>query len=203
MTANDDYLIDLGLAKASGEATQILATMQPNLSSIPVSPSSHVNEVWREIEARGLGNNVRGNLFELLLGSILLANGIQPFFSQAEVTFVNNARFDFLLWEDGWNPISLSIKTSLRERYKQAELEAWALKSVHRKAENWLITLNKKEVLNRRNQRQSTKEHSYLDGLVLANEAEFDNFILDLQSRTFSIPNDINPMQNSRIVKSL
>lgn len=197
----DKYLIDAGLAQKSGDATKLLARFQPSFEAVLTSPSAHINDVWERMTAEGeVSNNLRGSVFELLIGSILYANGIRPFFTQAEVTFVNNARFDILLWEDGWNPISLSIKTSLRERYKQAELEAWALQSVHRKSENWLITLSTEEVKRRKKQLGAMKEFSYLRGLILATEAEFDEFIAFLKSKNFSSPVDINPMANKKVV---
>ena len=199
----DSYLIEAGLAKTSGDATKLLAKYQPNFDSVLTSPSAHINDIWARMSADGpVSNNLRGSVFELLIGSILVANGIKPFFTQAEVTYVNNARFDVLLWEDGWNPISLSIKTSLRERYKQAELEAWALNSVHRKSENWLITLSEDEVLRRKRQLGAAKEYSYLRGLVLASSAEFDEFILYLKGKTFDVPKDVNPMANNKVVKT-
>jgi hypothetical protein len=42
-------------------------------------------------------------------------------------------------------PICISAKTSLRERYKQADFEAIALKYVHRKALSFLVTLEENE----------------------------------------------------------
>jgi len=39
----------------------------------------------------------------------------------------------------------LTIKTSLRERYKQADLEGLALKQVYRKSKTYLITLSGQE----------------------------------------------------------
>lgn len=197
----DSYLVKAGLAQSSGDATRLLASYQPSFESVLTSPSAHINDVWDRMTADGpISNNLRGSIFELLIGSVLVANGILPFFTQAEVTFVNNARFDILLWEEGWNPISLSIKTSLRERYKQAELEAWALNSVHRKSENWLLTLSSEEVARRKKQLGAAKEYSYLKGLVLASGAEFDDFIMYLKGKKFSAPVDINPMANNRIV---
>lgn len=199
----DSYLVKAGLAQSSGEATKLLSHYQESFEAVLPSPSAHINDVWERMNADGpVSNNLRGSIFELLIGSVLIANGVTPFFTQAEVTFVNNARFDILLWEDGWNPISLSIKTSLRERYKQAELEAWALNSVHRKSENWLITLSEEEVSRRKRQLGAAKEYSYLRGLILASSPEFDEFVLYLKSKNFSIPSDINPMANHKVVAS-
>lgn len=70
-----------------------------------------------------------------------------PFFLQAQVTFVPNVDFDIVLFKEMQrSPIGISLKTSLRERYKQADLEVVALKYVHRTAENYLISLQSSEV---------------------------------------------------------
>ena len=46
----------------------------------------------------------------------------------------------FIIFKDNF-PIVLSIKTSLRERLKQADLKALALNNVYRKAQTYLLTL--------------------------------------------------------------
>ncbi len=195
------YLVGLGLASSSGQATAIFEAAFPSIDDLGSVASDAVQDAWNRLNAnQPLSNNLRGSVFELLIGTTLIKHGISPFFRQAEVTFVNNAHFDFLLWEDGWNPISLSIKTSLRERYKQAELEAGALKNVHRKSENYLITLAEDEVAARRRKIDGTRQYSNLDGLVLANQVEFDELIGYLKSKRFSVPSDVNPMVNRHIV---
>jgi hypothetical protein len=197
----DAYLIDLGLATNSGQATKVFASAVPTLASLPATASEAVQSVWDVVtKEQDLSNNLRGSVFELLIGSVLVSAGCYPFFRQAEVTYVNNAHFDFLLWEDGWNPISISIKTSLRERYKQAELEAGALKNVHRRSENFLVTLAEDEVKARRRKLQETQQFSNLDKMVLADQPEFDELIQYLKSKTFALPGDINPMSNRYVV---
>ena len=59
--------------------------------------------------------------------------------------FVPNINFDFLLYSREYGPVVLSAKTSLRERYKQADLEGMMLRQVHRNAKTYLITLNSDE----------------------------------------------------------
>jgi hypothetical protein len=193
----DQYLVDLGLVTKSGEASKHFASHVPSISSVGEVASEFVERTWAALNSpTELSNNLRGTTFELLIGVCLVKAGLVPFFRQAEVTYVNNARFDYLLWESGWNPISISIKTSLRERYKQAELEGGALKNVHRKSENYLVTLAHGEVKARRKKLAEANQYSNLNLLVLADTVEFDELIDYLQSKSFAKPASINPMAN-------
>lgn len=195
---DDSYLVDLGLVTSSGQASQIFATVVPSLDEVGEVASDFIEATWARLnDPEQLSNNIRGSVFELLVGVVFLRNGIRPFFRQAEVTFVNNARFDFLLWEDGWRPISISLKTSLRERYKQAELEAGALKNVHRKSENYLVTLDAVAVETRRRKLADASQFSNLDSLILADAAEFDELVAYLSGKKYAKPKDINPMANN------
>lgn len=63
----------------------------------------------------------------------------------AKVAFVPNVIYDLMFYTSERGPICISAKTSLRERYKQADLEAIALKYVHRKALSYLVTLQTNE----------------------------------------------------------
>jgi len=196
----DKFLVEYGLSSTSGATTQLVAKYVQNLDFEVSSYSDWILSKWNEINLNeNLDNNTRGSVFEVLIGLCLLHAGIEPFFRQAEVTYVNNARFDFLLWEDGWNPIALSIKTSLRERYKQAELEAGALKNVHQKSQNYLITLSSKEVAARRQKLNSSREYSKLDSYILIDQdsADLDELMAFLAAKKFSNPELVSPMANN------
>ena len=60
------------------------------------------------------------------------------------MAFVPNVNFDTILYNKAM-PVSLSLKTSLRERYKQADLEAIALKYIYRKSKCYLLTMDTDE----------------------------------------------------------
>ena len=72
------------------------------------------------------------------------------------------------------------MKTSLRERYKQADLESIALKYVHRKALSYLITLDEKEANGVKNKIVSGDVIG-LDNVIVATNPEFDELILELK----------------------
>jgi hypothetical protein len=67
---------------------------------------------------------------------------LTPAYYQAELIDSPNNVFDVLLWTKEHGPIVLSCKTSLRERYKQADLEGLALIKLYARARSYLITLD-------------------------------------------------------------
>lgn len=109
------------------------------------SPKEYVQMYWEKYhETTKTNNSLNGNIFEIIINTLLYREGLLPFYTQAKVAFVPNIVYDTLLYTPS-RPISLSLKTSLRERYKQADLEAIALKYVHRQAKCYLLTLDTTE----------------------------------------------------------
>lgn len=112
-------------------------------------------------------------------------------FLQAKVTFVPNVDFDIILYSDEQYPIALNLKTSLRERYKQADLEAIALKYVHRNAQNYLIMLNSKET-DALKSKLKKGELLGINAVIAADTNEFDELILMLKGKTFINPGKVD-----------
>lgn len=195
-----NYIVESGLATKTGDAVTLLLSIVPTWDDINPIASEFIQDVMHEVDLLRAGNNIRGSVFEYLVGLSLLRAGIRPFYRQAQITFVNNAIFDFALWKNGDVPISLSVKTSLRERYKQAELEAAALKSVHKKSENYLITLDKEQVSRIKKNANSIEHHSYIDRYFLANTSEFDELIKYLKQINFQEPKMVAPMKKLNVI---
>ena len=72
----------------------------------------------------------------------LKAKGLTPAYWQAEFVAVPHAYNDVTLWSKEYGPVILSCKTSLRERYKQADLEALALRGTFPNGRFCLVTLD-------------------------------------------------------------
>jgi hypothetical protein len=182
-----DYLGDLGITKsaATSSSAQLFLELVPDLEALPdLSHSEFVQHVWGKIVAAGEdGQTIRGSLFELLISSCLVRASILPFYVQAKVEFVPNVFFDFLIWTQENGPISISAKTSLRERYKQADLEAMALGNVHRRARSYLITLDALEAARVKSKIAAGDVFSLTD-VVIATSSQFDEFITMLQGET-------------------
>jgi hypothetical protein len=72
----------------------------------------------------------------------LRESNIGPSYWQAEFTKVPDNFNDVTLWSQEHGPVIISCKTSLRERYKQADLEAVALRQFYPKGKFFLLTLD-------------------------------------------------------------
>lgn len=166
------------------KAAKIFESLFPNYDFLTIpysSPKEYVAKYWNEYSKSGKhGNAMNGNFFELIINTLLFREGIKPFYTQANVAFVPNVIFDVILYTDT-EPISLSIKTSLRERYKQADLEAVALKYVHRKAKCYLLSLEPNEVSSQKKKIESG-DILGLDDIIDCQSEEFDNLISKIKS---------------------
>jgi len=142
---------------------------------------------------------MNGNIFELIIASEMYRQSLCPMYLQAMVAFVPNVKFDILLYSLDQFPIGLSLKTSLRERYKQADLEAIALKYVHRKALNYLITLDSDEAQNVK-QKAQRGELLGINDVIVADSGDFDDLINDLLKMEFINPGEIKIITDGTIV---
>lgn len=157
------------------------------------TPSEFVRKFWVDLTKHLSKDdrNTPGMYFEWLIAVMLVLEKIGPFYPQATVPLVPNVEFDFVMYsEKNDGPIVLSLKTSLRERYKQADLEAYALKNVFRNATSYLITLDKDLEHVVRVQGKIRKNQLYgLDKVVHANSAELDNLVKKIRgSKLVSSP---------------
>lgn len=151
-------------------------------------------------EARNRALN--GRIFEGLVLGALQIEGIVPAYYQAKVTFIPNTVYDILLYHPR-RPVILSCKVSLRERWKQADLEGAALKQVYRGAKSILLTLSHKEGV--RVQRQiENHEVMGLDAcIVIQSKGDyFDRLIQELKCTQFLEASPIIPV-DGRIMNTL
>ena len=156
-------------------------------------PHEFVSEAYQLYKKENKDNpSINGRIFEYLICETLAQGGITPFYYQARFERVPNADFDVLLY-DATHPIALTMKTSLRERYKQADLEGAALRNVYRKAESYLITLNEEEA--------ARVVDKIADGSVagvarclLADKPEYSELIAELADKVFCSAKPIMPI---------
>ena len=173
----------------------------PNIFNIGYNkPSEYIKSCWDTyLRHPGSNNNQNGKIFEYLLATLLIRENILPIYLSAKVAFVPNVIYDLMFYSNEYGPICFSAKTSLRERYKQADLEAIALKYVHRKALNYLITLDTQAA---KNAKLKIKEGDIigLNDVVVATSTEFDNLIDRLTKIEFSIPPTVEVITSKFIV---
>lgn len=181
-------LNDLNVITSKDSSTErIFENIYPNFLDVSyIKPSQYVIKYWEKYKSFNIDNrNTNGKIFEHILSTLLIRENLLPLFLGAKVAFVPNVIYDILLYTNERGPICLSAKTSLRERYKQADLEAIALKYVHRKSLSYLITLDEEESI-RLKAKIKSGDVIGLDKVIFAFDNEFDQLITDLKSFTFS-----------------
>lgn len=184
----------------TNEPTNLIITrelLSNHPSSEDLTPSEFITKYWEYYkEDYSSNNSTNGTIFENLIIIALAKAGIKNIYFQTELTYVPSAIFDAFLFSEN-SPVALSIKTTLRERWKQADLEALAIKQVHKNAKCYVITLSHQEVRARRNNDDS---YAGLDGFVLADTEEFDNLIDELLKDEFVIAGSLPIVKtNNRI----
>lgn len=180
-------LKEKGIIKSEGVTSSLFDDFAPNGSFLDVkysTPKEYIKYFWDRYQASQKKNNsIGGNFFELVIYTLLFRENILPFYIQAKVAFVPNIEFDTILYSRE-RPVCLSLKTSLRERYKQADLEAIALKYVHRKAQCYLLTLDSTEAKNT-SSKIPEGQLIGLDKIIDCNTEEIDELIKSLKADHF------------------
>lgn len=188
---------------ATGKAGQIYLSV---IRDIPtgLSPSEFAARTWgagkRQTGARAEGGkqSLSGRVFELVVAEVLAQSGVLPFYAQAQFLHVPHAIFDFVCYHPE-RPVALSVKSSLRERYKQAVLEAMFLKQVYRHARCYLITANETEA--RKVNRKIDEDDSIkIDKCVLVHTSDFDDLIADLGKMEFGIAESVKPVEAGKLI---
>lgn len=175
----------LGIAKNNNNSVRIFEGLMGQNTFVNINykdPVDYIQQYWRAIPQE-TNATTRGNLFELIIYTLLYREQIRPFYTQAKVAFVPNVFFDTLLYNQS-SPVSLSIKTSLRERYKQADLEAIALKYVHRKSKCYLLTMDAAEARVQKGKIESG-DIIGLDDIIDCNTNDINNLIDNLKHQQF------------------
>jgi hypothetical protein len=189
-------------------ASTIFEELFPSFMDISyVLPSDYILIYWSanlEIRQQLIPNEqtrrgVNGKIFEYIIATLLIREKIFPIFMNAKVAFVVNINYDILLYSSDQGPICLSAKTSFRERYKQADLEAIALKYVHRKSKSYLITLTEADAISV-NQKQKIGNVIGLDKAIYALDDNFNNMILEIKGFNLTNAPIINVVESNQIV---
>jgi hypothetical protein len=183
------------------KSSQTFKVFEENYADILTRPmpssGAFMKKAWSEYMQGSSGLN--GSVFESLISCLLYRNKITPLFVQAEITFVPNIVFDLVLYSEECGPIVLSLKTSLRERYKQADLEGMMLRNVHRNSLTYLITASEKDA-NDANAKIKAGSILGINKVYYAFGSPMDELINTLTGFNYKIPGKIDVMKAKRIV---
>jgi hypothetical protein len=195
-------LKELGIVVGNDtKAGAIFESLFPNFMDVKyVTPSDYVELYWRKYQKiTDTNSNLNGKIFEYILATLCIRENILPLYLSAKVAFVPNVIYDLMFYTSERGPICWSVKTSLRERYKQADLESIALKYVHRKALSYLITLDEKEAKGVKEKIKSGDVIG-LDNVIVATNLEFDQLVSDLKTFEFEEPPTVKVIQSNQVV---
>ncbi len=195
-------LNELGITVGTNnKAEKIFDSLFPDFMKVEYeTPSQYVQQYWNAYCLNPeRTNNLNGKIFEYILATLFVRENILPLYMSAKVAFVPNVIYDLMLYTSERGPICLSAKTSLRERYKQADLESIALKYVHRKALSYLITLEEKEAKSVKEKIKSGDVIG-LDNVIVATSSEFDQLIKELKKFELSEPPTVKVIESNQII---
>ena len=138
---------------------------------------------------------LHGAVFEYVIGEVLLLEGLTPLYHQAELRHVPLAKFDWLLYHPK-KPVSISCKTSGRERWKQAAYEGMALKQVYSHAVNYFVSV--KELPN--TDEKIEEAPRTLDHFLVAIKPEFDEALKEIKKTAYCEAKNLPPIIKSIMV---
>jgi len=190
------------MAAKERKAQAIMSVLLPNIHVEPdLKASAFIGKWWAEYkhqhpnESRG----VNGKVFETMIAASLARNGIVPLYLQARVTHIPAVNYDCIVYTTERGPISISAKASLRERWKQADLEALALKNIYRQALSYLVSMDATEVRRRRADASSVLA---LTEIVLACSPEYDSIVERIKEHTLILAPQLLTVTSNMIVTS-
>ena len=192
----------LGIVKSKTKGYKVFNEyIEPDFLNNEMNPNEYVSYCWDRYINSGIQRNnaLNGSVFELIIASLLVKERIVPLYLQANVAFVPNVIFDAIVYSSENGPISLSLKTSLRERYKQADLEAVALKYVHRKAKSYLLTIDSDEACSVK-RKINNGDVMGLDDALLATSESLNSLIDELKQANLINPGSIEILTAEKII---
>ena len=140
------------------------------------TPHETLREFWDIYVKTSRSNSSNGKMFEFIVCEMLIQFGAGPLYFQSQFYNLEQDTYDLASWTEDGFPIIISCKTSLRERWKQAELEGRLLKSKYPNAKSYLVTLHTEEATRLRKGISDGKVTG-IDEVYLGDEPEFDEFI--------------------------
>ena len=139
--------------------------------------------------------STNGKVFEGLILHALYQAEIYPAYYQATVLHVPYVVYDILLYHET-HPVILSCKVSLRERWKQADQEGFALRQVYRGAHSFLLTLDQVEGARVQRRIEQSEVFGLDECVVIQSQGDrFDTLIQELQKRQFDHAKRVIPVQ--------
>lgn len=156
----------------------------------------YCNERSQDKRLRKIRNE---KIFQFILVTLFIRENILPFFIDTRVKYVPEPIPLLLLTSKGHCLISLYLTTSYKEFHKLADLEAMALKNVHRISKSFLIALSDDDAL--QVSQKIIKEDIFgLNDVIVATSEKFNQFISELKAFTFDLSPSVSVIECNQII---
>lgn len=186
------------LFKPGTKTEKVFATSLSGANAAQIGKAGNFLKKYWGLYPQGTPS-LNGNVFETLVAIAMRKKGFIPLYHQTHIAFVPNVKFDLVIYSEEFGPMVLSVKTSLRERYKQVDLEGWVLKQVHRQARTYLITADRPNV-SLINKKIANGEVMGIEKVVYALDKDIDNLIFELSQLTLKKPGTADIMTAKTIL---
>lgn len=171
----DNYLLASGLAPISSRASQALGVVQSSFANVSAPYGEYVRETW---DALAINGENSGPAFEILVASVLHVAGIERITRNVMLANCENNLVDILISNANGDPVAaLMLTSTLRERFRLADLQAFRYKSFHQGIRCFQLTMDRNEVARKQDYRFDA-----LDELVYAGGLRFDELLETLKS---------------------
>lgn len=192
-------LVKQGIAQKESATTLLFDNLIKGETFMTINfktPKEYVQKYWMAL-LKANKPTLQDSAFKYIIYTLLYRESIKPFYMHGKISDVPIVNYDVLLFSQSV-PISLSLKTSLRERYKQADLEAIALKYVHRRSKCYLLTMDTKEA-NAQKGKILSGDIIGLDEIIDCNTDDIDSLIADLKRTAFAVSEKIEVVQGNLV----
>ena len=147
-------------------------------------PSDFLADVWKKLDADKCSAGHRGQYLLIGLVSILIREGIGPFYVNCGVKGIPTHTWDIVLVREDGSITAISANVTLKERWKTENLAAWGLKREYNLSQAFVVVRNEEEVPSLY-RRIETKEAAYINSCAQAFSSHFDHLIDNLKVGQF------------------
>ncbi|MGL9687437.1 MAG: hypothetical protein ACQBVK_01400 [Candidatus Phytoplasma sp. TWB_XP] len=140
---------------------------------------------------------LRGKINEYLILIYFRHYGITKQYPQANLFFIPDIKFDLVLFTQNKRIVAFNFKTCLRERYKQAIIEAQQLKKLDTRFEYYLLTNNAVESQRLNNKIQNGKVQG-INKVIDCFSQKANTFFKTFFQRQFVSFPEINLIKNTK-----
>ncbi|WP_373402922.1 hypothetical protein [Candidatus Phytoplasma solani] len=140
---------------------------------------------------------IRGKINEYLILLYFQNKGIINLYPQAYLFFIPDIKFDLVLFTKTKRIIAFNFKTCLRDRYKQAMVEAQQLKKLDTRFEFYLLTNNIVET-QRLNKKITQGKIPGINQVIDCFSPQANIFLQTLLTNQFLPFSDINMIKNKK-----